>query len=119
MTEVTTNTGEKLVDYSKPMGPQKYTEETVKVPRVCRYLLQNILNSFHPGKFFPHFFLSCDFFSKSIFSKNSFRNTILVSNNLDRDQAQCSVRPDLGPTVCKSIQQMTLGGEEFTYLHTM
>ena len=37
------------------------------------------------------------FFSKSTFSKNSFRNTISVSNRLDPDQAQCFVSPDLGP----------------------
>ena len=31
--------------------------------------------------------LSADFFSKLVFSKNSFRNTIRVSNILDPDQA--------------------------------
>ena len=35
--------------------------------------------------------LSADFFSK-----NSFRNTIKVSNSLDPDQAQHGVRLDLG-----------------------
>ena len=33
-----------------------------------------------------------------LFSKHSFRNTILVSNSLDPDQARHSVGPDLGPT---------------------
>ena len=36
---------------------------------------------------------SADFFSKSTFSKTSFRNTIRVSNSLDPD----SVGPDLVP----------------------
>ena len=33
-TEYIATPTEKVVDYSKPMGPPKYTEETVKVPRV-------------------------------------------------------------------------------------
>ena len=41
--------------------------------------------------------LSADFFSKFIFSKNLFKNTIRVSNNLDPDQDTHSVGPDLGP----------------------
>ena len=36
------------------------------------------------------FLLSADFFSKSTFLKNSFRNTIRVSNGVDPDQAQNS-----------------------------
>ena len=36
------------------------------------------------------------FFSTLAFSKNSFRNTIGVSNSLDPDQDQQSVGPDLG-----------------------
>ena len=36
------------------------------------------------------------FLSKSTFSKNSFRNTITVSNNLVPDQARHIVGPDLG-----------------------
>ena len=31
---------ERIVDYSKPMGGSKYTEETVKVPRVGRFGLK-------------------------------------------------------------------------------
>ena len=38
---------------------------------------------------------------------------IRVSNSLDPDQARHSVGPDLGQTVCKGYQQMTLGDEEF------
>ena len=40
---------------------------------------------------------SADFFSKATFLKNSFRNTIRVSNSLDSDQAPHFVGPDLGP----------------------
>ena len=36
-------------------------------------------------------------FVKFAFSKNSFRNTIRVSNGLDPDQDRHSVGPDLGP----------------------
>ena len=39
---------------------------------------------------------SADFFSKLTVSKNSFRNTIRVSNGLDPDQNRHSVGPDLG-----------------------
>ena len=37
------------------------------------------------------------FFSKLTFSKNSFRNTIRVSNNLDPDQDRHYICPDLDP----------------------
>ena len=43
------------------------------------------------------FFVVCWFFSKSSFLKNSFRNTIWVSNGLNPDQAWHFVGPDLGP----------------------
>ena len=43
-------------------------------------------------------------FSKLIFYK-SFRNTIRLSNGLDPDQYQCSVGPDLSPTVCKGYHR--------------
>ena len=45
---------------------------------------------------FASFFVLCRFFSKSKISKNSFRNTIRVSNSLDPDQARQNVGPDLG-----------------------
>ena len=35
-------------------------------------------------------------FSKLTFSKNYFRNTIRVSNNMDPDQDRQNVNPDLG-----------------------
>ena len=42
-------------------------------------------------------FLWSAIFSKSTFSKNSFRNTISMSNSLDPDQARRFVGPGLGP----------------------
>ena len=50
---------------------------------------------------------TADFFLKSTFSKNSFRNTIRVSNSLDPDHTLLFVGPGLGPTVCKDHQQPT------------
>ena len=46
---------------------------------------------------------SADFFSKSTFLKNSFRNTIRVSNSLDPDQARPFVGPDLGPNCLQNL----------------
>ena len=40
---------------------------------------------------------SADFFSKLTFAKNSFRNTIRLSNGLDPDQDRQNVGLDLGP----------------------
>ena len=45
---------------------------------------------------------SVDFFSKSTFSKNSFRNTIRVSKSLD-PEAQHFVGPDLGPNCLQKL----------------
>ena len=50
-----------------------------------------------PGIFSMSFRRLLIFFSKSTFSKNSFRNTIRVSNRLDPDQARRFVGPDQGP----------------------
>ena len=44
-----------------------------------------------------HAFLSSVDFFQFFFSKESFRNTIRVSNRLDPDQARRFVGPDLGP----------------------
>ena len=49
-----------------------------------------------PTGYFSCFLSSADC-SKSTFLKNSFRNTIRVSNSLDPDQARQKVGPDLGP----------------------
>ena len=46
---------------------------------------------------------SAAFFSKLIFSKNYFRNTIGVSDGLDSDQDRYSVGPDLSPN---SLQRL-------------
>ena len=50
---------------------------------------------------------SADFFQHLIFSKNSFRYTIIVSNGLDSDQDLHVVGPDLGRNCLKMSQQMT------------
>ena len=49
------------------------------------------------------FLLSADFFSKSTFSKNSFRNTTSVTNSLDPDQARHAVGPDLGTNCLQKV----------------
>ena len=54
------------------------------------------------------FFLSIDFLKIKIFEK---------SKSSDPDQAQHFVKPDLGPTFCKSCQQTTLVGEELRVKH--
>ena len=59
-------------------------------------------NSSLPGKFFA--FLSfADFFQNQLFSKNSFRNTIWVSNRLGPDQARHFVGPDMGPNYLQKL----------------
>ena len=63
--------------------------------------------SYGPGrdKTSPYicFLSSADFFSKSIFLKNSFRNTIRVSNSFDVNHAGCFVGPDLGPNCMQRL----------------
>ena len=49
------------------------------------------------------FLLSADFFFKINFSKEYFRNTIKVSNNLDLDQARHIEGPDMGPNCLQSL----------------
>ena len=46
---------------------------------------------------FSCFFVVCCFFFFFFFCKNSFINTIIMSNSLDPDQARRFVGPDLGP----------------------
>ena len=60
------------------------------------------INSMPPGKIFM-LFCSLLFFFKINFSKNSFGNTIRVSNSLDPDQARHSVGPDLGPNCLQKL----------------
>ena len=56
------------------------------------------------------------FFQNQLFSKNSFRNMIRVSNSLYPDQAWHFVMPDLGLN-CKSYQKMTLGDKSLKLNH--
>ena len=52
------------------------------------------------------------------FSKNSFRNTIQVSNRLDPDQAQHFVLPDLGPICLQRLRADDTSRQELTpYMH--
>ena len=46
---------------------------------------------------------SADFFYEIYPFKNSFRNTIIMSNCLDQDQARHSVGPDLGPNCLQRL----------------
>ena len=60
------------------------------------------------------------FFSKSNFSKNSFRNTIRLSNSLDLDQARQIVGHDLGPNCMQIISADVTRvhvGEVLTFLY--
>ena len=59
-------------------------------------------NYLHSVQFFM-FFCRLLIFSKSTFSKNSFRNTISVSISLDPDQAWHFDGPDLGPNCLQSL----------------
>ena len=56
------------------------------------------------------------FFKKKI-SKNSFRNTIRMSNSLDPDQAQWSVKPYLGPNCLQKLSvddTQTVAGKQLS-----
>ena len=58
----------------------------------------------HAGKFFIFFLSPADFVSSKLtFSKNSYRNTIRVSNSLSPDQAQHFVGPDLDPNCLQRL----------------
>ena len=52
---------------------------------------------------FQTFLSSADVFLKITFSKNSFRNTIKVSNSLNPDQARHFVGPDLDPNCLQRL----------------
>ena len=57
------------------------------------------------------FFVICQFFSKSSFSKYSFWKTFKVSNSLDPDQARHFVGPDLGPSCLQRFKYFILGND--------
>ena len=76
---------------SEPVGNQSY--------RSYSHVSINFL-------IFHDFAVVCGLVLKVCFSKNSFRNTIRVSNNLDPDQDQHYVGPDLSPScfqACKTL----------------
>ena len=55
------------------------------------------------GNFLCFFCNLLSFFKKKMLSKNSFRNTIRVSNSLDPDQDRRFVHPDLGLKCLQSL----------------
>ena len=64
-------------------------------------------------------FLSSADFSKSSFSKNSFRNIIRVSNSLDPDQARHFVGPDQGSSCLQNIMHLFSKEGRICYMHTL
>ena len=70
------------------------------------------------------FLSSAVFFSKSTFSKNYFGNAISVSNNLNPDQAQHFVGPDLGTNCLQRLSAADKISPKkvvafFNYLHAV
>ena len=51
---------------------------------------------------------SADFFQNYFFTKNSLRNTIILSKGLDPDQDQHFVGPDMGPNC---LQRVSVNGK--------
>ena len=62
---------------------------------------------------FCHTHTSADSFQNQLFSKNSFRNMIRVSNILDPDQARHFVGPDLGPNCLQRFSADDTGTGQF------
>ena len=84
---------------------------------------RNNPENFHPclthfilGHFFM-FFCRLLIFFKSSFSKNSYKNTIRVSNSLGPDQAQHFVGPDLGPNCLQFFFKITFFKKFFQEYH--
>ena len=65
------------------------------------------LNSLHAGKFCMLFCCMLTFFNMKFWKNNSFRTTILVSNNLSQDQSNFLSGLICIHTVCKGFQQTT------------
>ena len=79
--------------------------ETVQITILKLFAYCVFFHAFLASSDFYHSFLaSADFFFKITFSKNSFRDTIRVSNNLDPDQARHFVGPHLDP---KCLQKLS------------
>ena len=80
----------------------------------CAYFQDNKawIISFAHWVIFHALLPSADFF-KSDFSKNSFRNTIKVSNSLEIDQARHFVRPDLGPNCFQRLSEELSSADNF------
>ena len=77
----------------------------------CVLLNQCILGNF------SCFLLSADFFSSKLtFGKNSFRNTIRMSNSFDPDPAQRFVGPDLVPNCLPRLSANKLVNKGFTLI---
>ena len=68
------------------------------------------INSLHTGKL-SDFFLSFLFFFFKLFFFNYFRNSIILSNSLNPDEAQHFVGPNQG-TNCLQQQKVLLAGKE-------
>ena len=65
-------------------------------------LVKTTFNSLRAWKFCM-LFCHLQIFFKRLFKKNSFRNTITVSNSLDPDQARRSLGPGLGPNCLQKL----------------
>ena len=77
--------------FFSPLRPDSIDEESSSVSRIFFFFV----NSLHSG-LFCMLFCRLRIFSKSSFSKNSFRNTIGVSNSLDRESRS-------GQTFCGAL----------------
>ena len=70
---------------------------------------------------FSCFFVVCWFKKKSTFSKNSFRNTIRVSNSLNLYQARRFVGPEMGPNCLQMLSAEGTGlvGKELIFNYSL
>ena len=94
------NSGAK--DFSQTTAMSKAQKSNLFQNALSASVMTCILTFCQLGNF-SCFLSSDDFFSKSTLSKNSFRNTIRVSNSLDPDQARHLVGPDLGPNCLQRL----------------
>ena len=93
-----------ICDWDKNQSQElSYTEMHVGTNIPHLLTVELVFNSAY-WEILHDFLLSAYFFFKINFWKNSFRNTIRVSNSLDRDQARHFVGPDLGPN---SLQKLS------------